>query len=128
MSTVDDAIEAGARALAEAWTDENEYGSQQDMSRVAARAQWPILSRDCGGCIQLNGSAGTPATRILRWAARSAPRSAPPVTGPCRAQLSVSLTGSTRSWGCEGPGQATDSDPVQRAGTRKSLTSCQAID
>ncbi len=44
MTAVDDAIEAGARALAEAWTDENEYGSRQDMSRVAARAQWPILS------------------------------------------------------------------------------------
>ena len=70
MTTVDDAVEAGARALSDSWTDENEYGSRQDMSRVAARAQWPILSEglrelhpaqwECGNPRHTNPEVGCP--------------------------------------------------------------------
>ena len=47
MSTVDDAVEAGARALSEHWWDMHTGGSldrQRDLAGHAARAAWPILS------------------------------------------------------------------------------------
>lgn len=47
MTTVDDAVEAGARALSEHWRDMHTNGSldrQRDLAGHAARAMWPILS------------------------------------------------------------------------------------
>lgn len=44
MSTVDDAVEAGARALHDLWDDTTEYGTYGEMATTAARAVWPILS------------------------------------------------------------------------------------
>lgn len=47
MSTVDDAVEAGARALSEHWRDmhtNESLGQQRMLSGHAARAMWPVLS------------------------------------------------------------------------------------
>lgn len=47
MSTVGDAVEAGARALSEHWRDmhtNESLGQQRMLADHAARAMWPILS------------------------------------------------------------------------------------
>ncbi len=47
MSTVNDAVEAGARAMSEHWRDMHageSLGRQRALARRAARAMWPVLS------------------------------------------------------------------------------------
>ena len=70
MTTVDDAVEVGARAMADLWTDEDEYGSRENMAETAARAMWPILSAglrklhsaqwECGNPRHTNPDVGCP--------------------------------------------------------------------
>lgn len=60
MTTVDKAIEAGARALHDLWDDETEYGTYGEMATTAARAMWPILSAPIRELHESEWSCGNP--------------------------------------------------------------------
>lgn len=44
MTTVDDAVEAGARSLADEWNTGERRAAHSAVAFVAARAMWPVLS------------------------------------------------------------------------------------
>lgn len=49
MTTVNDAVETGARALADEWSAGERLAVHSDDAFVAARAMWPILSAGLRG-------------------------------------------------------------------------------